>query len=474
MSILSLTRVLHLGLVDEGSFDKFNKGKEKYFKHYHARFWDVYSENKNNSEEKNREIRKHLTPLLTRFRGEALGEWVEPKSVSGDDITQLQTFLRDHGFMPGARVDGVFGYWTLASVRLFQEYVRTIEGFDDINLADGRVFKGTHKHMLRWKEKELQADWGKFSWKNPTEEFKLWMNLLNQVKENYEKALLNAPDPAQDKGVLQLQMTNKWRGKTDTRKIAKWTFDPKEVHLLGIRCQHDVSNKKRGNDDLFILLINGLVFKFWGSTDPKPSRSDGGKIEGHEPYLVEGQHKYRFSWHKRGDSKKVYKALVPYQNGVLVFRDWDDDDALTEKSIRKHGLGNPTGKKKLNNPNWSINIHWTQDTNNWSAGCQVIAGSSYLNHKGKLVNCSAFAAQNYDSLSAVSKPGVKKNQGAYTFISDLAMVYTPDGIDHVVYTLGQDSIFEKEGLDTKELMKNIAAPELGIKSIHDLVNLMKS
>lgn len=461
MSILSLNQVLHLGQVDEDTFDKFSAAKEKYFKQYHRRFWDTYSN-------------KQLKPLRTRFRGEALGEWIEPKRIIGNDIKKLQTFLANHGFMPMARIDGVFGYWTLASVRLFQEYVRTIEGFDDIKLADGRVFKGTHSHMLRWEKEKLQAEWGQFNWENPTKEFQLWIDVLNKVKKHYQKALAESPDPAQEKGALQLQLINKWPGKTDSRRIADWSFDPKEVHLLGIRCQHDVSSKKRGNDDLFVLLINGMVFKFWGSTDPKPSRSDSTSVEGHEPYLVEGQHKYRFSWHKRGNSQKVYKALVPYQNGVLVFRDWDDEDALTEANIRKHGLGNPTGKSKLNNPNFSINIHWTQDTNNWSAGCQVIAGSSYLNHKGQLIDCSAFAAQGYSSLSAVSKPGVKMNQGAYTFISDLALVYTPPGMDYVVYTLGQDGIFEKEGLGTDALIQNLAAPDLKIGSIHELVELLKS
>ncbi len=123
------------------------------------------------------------------------------------------------------------------------------------------------------------------------------------------------------------------------------------------------------------------------------------------------------------------------------------------------------GKMHLPNPNSTINIHWTEDKNNWSAGCQVIAGSSYLNNGGKLIDHSAYAAQSYGTLSWVSRPGMRKNQGAYSFISDLALVYTPEGIDHVLYTLGQDSLFEKEGLDVSELMGHIAKGDLVIKSL---------
>lgn len=461
MPILNLEDgVLHLGYVDNDSFDQFTAEKKAYFERYHARFWNTYLGN------------NALKPKLTQFRGEGKGEWIEPIKGKGNDVKKLQTFLANHGFMPNATINGVFDYRTHASVRLFQEYVRTIEGID-IGIADARVGSGTLKEMERWKNDNLMAEWGKTTWQNPSKEFQLWMKLLNQARGFYEKALANADDPAKEKDVFQLQLVDKWTGATDTRKIKQWSFDPKEVHLLGIRCGHEFSNKNRDNDDLFVLLINGNVFKFWGSTDPKPSRSDSESIKGHEPYLIEGQHKYRFSWHKRGDSGKVYKALVPYQNGVLVFRDWDNEDALSDTNIRKYGLGNPTNNSRLNNPNFSINIHWTQDTNNWSAGCQVIAGSSYINNRGKLIDVSHFAAQGYSALSKVSERGVKKNQGAYSFISDLALVYTPAGIDHVVYTLGQDSLFEKEGLDTKDLIQNIAAPELGVKSIHDLLHVLK-
>ena len=54
----------------------------------------------------------------------------------------------------GARIDGIFDYWTLASVRLFQEYIRTVEGID-IGIADGRVGRGTHEHMMRCEENDI-------------------------------------------------------------------------------------------------------------------------------------------------------------------------------------------------------------------------------------------------------------------------------------------------------------------------------
>ena len=89
-----------------------------------------------------------------QFRGESLDEWIEPKEVPGNDVKARQKFLHKHGFMPGARIDGIFDYWTLASVRLFQEYIRTVEGID-IGIADGRVGRGTHEHMMRCEENDI-------------------------------------------------------------------------------------------------------------------------------------------------------------------------------------------------------------------------------------------------------------------------------------------------------------------------------
>ena len=34
--ILTLTEVLHLGMIDEGALEKFDKTKDRYFKKYHS------------------------------------------------------------------------------------------------------------------------------------------------------------------------------------------------------------------------------------------------------------------------------------------------------------------------------------------------------------------------------------------------------------------------------------------------------
>lgn len=470
--ILQLQKLLHLGTIDADSFDSFENNRINYFKKYHQRFWGSFG---------------NQTRRRIQFRGESLDEWIEPKMIPGQDVKALQKFLHKHGFMPGARVDGVFDYWTLASVRLFQEYVRTVEGID-IGIADGRVGRGTHKHMMRWEENDMYCEWGpdktsnpekEFTWSNPSIEYNLWMSLLPKVKGSFLEALKSTADLSEDINLFQLQEVQKFK-KTDSLKIDEWTYNKDDIHLIGLRCFQERGERSRGNDDLFVLLMNGMVFKFWGSTDPKPSRTS----DGFEPYLLEGQHKYGLSWHKVGTKsiKKVYKALVPYDKGVLVFRDWSMEDNLTEKDIRRGLAYNKTGKWDRNNPNKTINIHWTADgKSNWSAGCQVISGRSYINHKGVLVDCSKYSANDYSSVSAVSKPSVKYNRGAYTFVSDFIYVYASPKQDHVLYTLGRDGAIEQfadtEMLDLlkKQIPDHTFARGAGGEAvIHSIIDKLKN
>lgn len=448
--ILELTEVLHLGMIDEAAFEEFKTQKETYFKKYHKLFW---------------EITKYQSKRL-KFRGEGEDEWIKPKSTPGTNIKKLQAFLQDHGFMPGARLDGIFGYWTLASLRLFQEYIRTVEevgGVEEVGIPDGRVWKNTHKHMMRWQAAKHFCSWGmnkvlsdnqkKSKKAKTTKEYDLWLKLLTQIKTNNENLLKVGQEKVQ-KGerlkLRQLQDIEDFPESNDTRKISEWSTARSEIHLIGIRRQQDKAARVRGNDDLFILLMNGMVFKFWGSTDPHPAQS-----RKREPYLVEGQHKYRLAWHKVGDSKveriskRIYNALRPYSTGVLVHRDWSLNDFLSEEDIG-HGFKNlkPTNSK-LNNPNTTINIHWTFDgKTNWSAGCQVISGRSYINNEGKLIDCSTYSAAAYSTLSSISKPGVRRTRGAYTFVSDFILAYSKADTDHVLYTLCNDETIEKFG-DTK-------------------------
>jgi hypothetical protein len=153
-------------------------------------------------------------------------------------------------------------------------------------------------------------------------------------------------------------------------------------------------------------------------------RQKTGRLD--EAFLVEGQHKYRFGWHKISDENKVYRALKPFRHGVLVFRDRDDDNALTESDLK---LGIDPA------PNQTINIHWSGIGHaNWSAGCQVIAGQSYINHHEAVVDCSAFAAAGYNSLSDSGK----RTKGAYNVFADLILSFAPKGTDYLYYTLGRE------------------------------------
>ncbi|GAA4275508.1 peptidoglycan-binding domain-containing protein [Aquimarina mytili] len=360
------------------------------------------------------------------FRDDDRSKWRRFREVAGNEVTDLQQFLFKAGFMPRGVIDGVFDYVTQASTRLFQEYVRTIEG--EINMIpDGIIGPFTRKHIDRWKASGKVSEWGQATTSNASEEYKKWMNILQKTKTHYQNN--------HNAIVSQIALFNKI---SDTRKVKDWDFNPNEIHLIGIRRAQDVSKRKRDNDDIFILLINGMVFKFWGSTDPSQTmaadRSD-------EAFLVEGQHKYRFGWHKISSEAKVYRALRPYQHGVLVFRDRDDDNALTKADLL-HGIDAK--------PNNTINIHWSGiGESNWSAGCQVLVGKSYINHLDRVIDCSGFAAKNYSTLNDING----KTKGAYNLCADLILSFAKPGVDYIYYTLGRESSLD---LDTN-LMPNYAS-----------------
>jgi hypothetical protein len=351
------------------------------------------------------------------FRDDDRSKWRRFRENAGAEVAVLQQFLFRAGFMPRGTIDGIFDYVTMASVRLFQEYVRTREGVTGM-LPDGIVGRGTWDHINRWESGGKTADWIGNTSENPSEEYRSWMALLIKAKNHYRET--SHPIVAQ---------VAAFKPESDTLKIDDWNTDGRQIHLLGIRREQDKMSANRENDDLFILLIRGMVFKFWGSTDPSQAmafnfRNKTGRLD--EAFLVEGQHKYRFGWHKISEENKVYRALKPYRNGVLVFRDRDDDNALTEADL-KIGI-DPQ-------PNQTINIHWSGIGNsNWSAGCQVIAGQSYINHHNEVVDCSNFAAGGYNSLSDSGK----KTKGAYNVFTDLILSLAPAGTDYLYYTLGRE------------------------------------
>jgi peptidoglycan hydrolase-like protein with peptidoglycan-binding domain len=366
----------------------------------------------------------HIDGLLIgklSFRDDDRTNWRSFREGIGDEVLKLQQFLFNSGFMPrcafDGAFDGVFGYVTQAAVRLFQEYVRTVDGVVEM-VPDGVVGTGTMRHVVLWKNGNKVSEWGSFKSNKPSEVYTNWMQLLHQAKQHYTAN----PGPI-------LKHLNSLPNTYSTKKPSEWKFDINDIHLIGIRRNQTQSAVKRENDDLFLLLINGMVFTFWGSTDASVDMS-GRKAE---PYLIEGQHLYRFGWHKIVEENKIYRALKPLDpNGVMIIRDWDDDNAYTDNDIMvKDNQGNLKGLSV--NP--SINIHWTGiGTSNFSAGCQVIAGKSYLNHKNELQDCSKFASVSYSGLTDSNK----KTKGAYNLFLDLILCYAPQDVTHLYYTLGRE------------------------------------
>ncbi|MGB5941927.1 MAG: peptidoglycan-binding protein [Leeuwenhoekiella sp.] len=347
-----------------------------------------------------------------QFRDEANFSWRSFKEETGDDIRRLQGFLKKNGFFPNAQLSGIFGYGTQAATRLFQEYVLNVEGEKSIGTPDGVVGSKTWYHVDRWERDKINNLWSTENAETPSQEFLKWHKILKDAKGHY----------TQDENTILSQVRN-YPEKSDTFLPENWNTDSKEVHLLGIRRAQDKMSIKRPNDDLFILLICGMVFKFWGSTDP--SASMAGRPD--EAFLVEGQHKYRMSWHKVSSSKKVYKALRPYSKGVLVYRDRDDTNALTNEDI----------KAGLDVPNTTINIHWSGDgRTNFSAGCQVIAGKSYIAPDDKMIDCTDYASISYGGLAN------GKTRGAYNVLSDLVVCFNELNRETVWYTLGREENLE--------------------------------
>jgi hypothetical protein len=326
----------------------------------------------------------------------------QPNAMSVEDV---QRALRSLGFFPGGKIDGICGYRTQSAIRVFQEYVRSIEKLDCV--PDGRFGPNSQSHLQRWLHNRLLPDWSSTveRWHADTleeTEYTGWLALLNQVKAR----CVASPN-------RMLQMVNGYPKPSDTRKVADWDFSPKEhVHLIGIR-RNSVSGKF---DDIFVLLVKGLVFKFQGSTEPGATKSALGP-----PFLVLGQHDYHFGWHQRR-----YLALRPrsLDKGVLVVR---SKDMNLDESDLANGLER----------NSTINIHWGGkglkfDVKSWSEGCQVITGSVYLNHHDQLIDCSAFAAANRAELEA----NLSKTRGAYNVLTDLVTAFASDmGGNEVKYTL---------------------------------------
>jgi len=298
-------------------------------------------------------------------------------------VSDVQRALKAIGLFPGAAVDGICGYRTLSAIRLFQEYVRSVEKLDCV--PDGRFGPASQQHLQRWLDKGLRPEWAR------TTEYADWLSLLEQVKARYQAS----PN-------RMLQMVNA-HAASDTRAVAQWDFLPNgSPQLVGVR-RTEFSGKF---DDVFVLLLKGLVFKFQGSTEPGASDSPLGT-----PFLVQGQHDYHFGWHK-----KTYLALRPMGKGVLVVRS-KNDKRLDDADLAGGLEAEP-----------SINVHWggmgmARDVNSWSEGCQVINGAVYINANNDLIDCSAFSAV---TPSQATDRAAGKTRGAYNVLLDLVTALASD------------------------------------------------
>ncbi|MCK4790720.1 MAG: peptidoglycan-binding protein [Desulfobacteraceae bacterium] len=377
------------------------------------------------------------------------GNLRELTEMDNTPVKDVQTVLRTAGFYRYGEIDGIYGYRTLSAVRLFQEYVRNLENKTDIGVPDGIAGKKTHSHLQRWIDNNLAAHWNIFNPNSPTDEYKKWLQSLEKIKEHYKK---NTDQP-------DIKLLNRFSGVTDTIKINDWDFDKDKIHILGIRREENVSEKRKANipqgrpvDDVFVLLINGMTFTFWGSTDPSqkqamPLYHTEGEKKGElkragtwkEPFILRGQHKYRLWWHH-----SKYRAYHPERHGVLVVRDVSGDDALT--------LADYADDRDAQ-ANKSINIHWSGiGTSNYSAGCQVVAGKSYITYTDRKVDCSKYTAR------WTSELGSDKTRGAYNVLIDLITVFSKklrmQGGDILYYTLIYDDDLDLIPETGKDLAKD--------------------
>ena len=317
-----------------------------------------------------------------------------PDAAAPFTVASAQQALKDCGFFPGGKVDGICGYRTTSAIRLFQEYVRTFEKLPCT--PDGRLGPQSQGHLRRWLDGTLRPTWTPAvdRWRSGSlagSEFAAWLDLLGRLRERYRTA------PPRE-----VQLAEATTTASDTRKLANWDLSPNTAHLIGVRRRE----KSLKFDDIFVLLIKGLVFKFQGTTEPGAAKDP---LLG-APFLVRGQHDYHFGWHK-----KTYLALRPQGKGVLVYRSKNDltfDDSDLAVSPK---------------PEFSINVHWGGlglkfDVKTWSEGCQVINGTAYLTPDHELVNCSSFAAVNNSEIAA--KPS--KTRGAYNMVLDLVTAFGSD------------------------------------------------
>jgi len=380
----------------------------------------------------------HESPMRSdRFRGDANALWLAPQQLEGTPVADLQFSLRSMGFMPQGQVDGIFGYRTLAAVRLFQEYMRTVGGKPELGAPDGLVGRNTLSALDQASQAGMSCRWTIAGQRQDSP----WLGLLQAAQSKY------AHDYRQ-------MLPDLFATESDTLAPADWRTGQAPVHVIGIRrsawsASLDASGK-RLNNDVFVVIANGRVMRFFGSTDPDPGMSthpDG------IPFLCKGQHDYRFGFHRlQEEGVKCYRALRPAGQGVRVVRDSDNDKRLSP------------GDHLDPDPNPVINIHWSgRGTSNWSAGCQVLGGAVYLNHTGDTIDCWDHAAVGYTQL------GGETGRGAYDVMMSWITVCAPDitKAGCVRYTLIEEEDLKKLAPDLHTSTFDAFASAARTVALHD-------
>ena len=186
---------LRLGSVDNGARPTDERA---FFERYHKDFIQVTSK------------------ARTHFRDEATSDWNAFRPTNSPDyVKSWQAFLQRAGFLPFQQEEGIFGYVTLAGTRLFQEYVRTVEGIEEIGVPDGIVGSMTRRHAHRWDTEGKVSHWWQGDQVQPSEEYQMWMDIMQKAKARYQTdphEVITAVSAASKTG--------------DTRKIEDWEWKP--------------------------------------------------------------------------------------------------------------------------------------------------------------------------------------------------------------------------------------------------------
>ncbi len=150
----------------------------------------------------------------------------------------------------------------------------------------------------------------------------------------------------------------KWLSQFGGNKLPEWN---PLINIVGVR--DDTNQDKDIFNDRILILLNGDIYSFIGTTDPGKYWTDNAKKEwgvAGVAHLMEGW--YPLTYRLGNHMKEL--ALVQYGNSVTVWRDVDKDFKFdpAEDTVETGYFG--------------INIHYTKGDpkyiGRWSAGCQVV------------------------------------------------------------------------------------------------------